>query len=358
MKENQTFRRNTTYPLLPNCESLNRMAPEQLIIMLNEMKNMAIIDKRETISKYVVEKLLSLLQGTMGIIKLNGLPDQTFYHKEKVLDTYRQFVKIEKELSHEKFWNFFQRFQQITFFDYEQQPHNLIQVIYIPLQYGKERIGCVNILGSPYQQLESEMITEISVFAEYSAIRIESILEHERTTQLAYQDSLTGLYNRRYFMTTGEQELKKAHRYQKPMVLMMIDIDHFKQINDRYGHPTGDFVLQELSQMMRNTLREADIIGRYGGEEFVALMPETALKQACKSAERLRHKIGNRILSYKDQLIHITISIGLTEVSSDDELATLIQRADQFLYMAKENGRDQVVSEETHLSPHSHTSLQ
>ena len=164
----------------------------------------------------------------------------------------------------------------------------------------------------------------------------------------AHQDYLTGLANRRYFMDQGEAELLRARRYAKPLSLFMIDIDHFKRINDTYGHKTGDLVLQKLSDKLREVLRAIDIIGRIGGEEFAILLPETALPQACEVAERLRDGVARTsVMREAGMPVSFTISIGVASLQGQEmNLDVLLNLADQALYQAKQAGRNQVRASE------------
>lgn len=162
--------------------------------------------------------------------------------------------------------------------------------------------------------------------------------------RLATTDELTNLYNRRHFFQVSEQTLNRSRRYHEPLALLMCDIDFFKHINDTFGHPTGDLVLQKIAEIIRQTLRDTDIAGRIGGEEFAILLVQTSLEHAEEVAERLRQRIENsQILLDDGHLVPLTISIGVaTPVYPLETLATLLQHADQALYKAKRGGRNQV----------------
>ena len=157
-------------------------------------------------------------------------------------------------------------------------------------------------------------------------------------------DYLTGVSNRGYFMDQAESERSRAVRYGKPLSLYMLDIDYFKKVNDSYGHKIGDLVLVKLAEVCRAALREVDIIGRIGGEEFVILLPETELVEATEVAERLRESIANAKVPLEGGLpLTFTVSIGVTSLSSrEDNLDVLLNRADKALYQAKEQGRNRV----------------
>ena len=160
----------------------------------------------------------------------------------------------------------------------------------------------------------------------------------------AHIDHLTGVSNRGYFMVQAEQELSRAQRYDNPLSLFMLDIDFFKKVNDSHGHKVGDLVLIKLADICRQTLREMDIIGRVGGEEFVILLPETDLIEATKVAERLREFIEKSKVPLESGLpLHFTVSIGVTSmVSKEENLDELLNLADKALYEAKAKGRNQV----------------
>lgn len=164
-------------------------------------------------------------------------------------------------------------------------------------------------------------------------------LEHQ-----AWTDPLTQVANRGHFMDMARQEFARCRRYGHPVSLWMIDIDHFKSVNDTYGHHAGDIALQSLVSTSRQALRDWDILGRVGGEEFAVLLPETETEQAMLVAERLRQAVAaSRILLGEGASVALTVSIGIATVKDDDvDLETLMDRADQALYEAKHTGRDKV----------------
>jgi diguanylate cyclase (GGDEF)-like protein/PAS domain S-box-containing protein len=168
---------------------------------------------------------------------------------------------------------------------------------------------------------------------------MERELEHR-----AHTDALTGLSNRHHFYETAQHEYVRARRYSTPLSALMLDIDHFKKINDNYGHHAGDTVLQKLSEVCRNTLRENDLIGRLGGEEFAILLPEADGERAREIAERLRLSIANvRIPLEREGHFRFFVSIGVTSlVEADQDIDDLLKRADEALYVSKNAGRNRV----------------
>lgn len=160
----------------------------------------------------------------------------------------------------------------------------------------------------------------------------------------ATKDYLTGLSNRRHFLERGEVELAHVRRYGNTLSLLMLDVDHFKRINDTHGHKAGDIVLQKLSHILRDTLRTVDLIGRMGGEEFVVILPDADLQQAVEVAERLREIVAATDVMREGELpLHFTVSIGVVTLKEKDvSLDTMLNLADRALYEAKTTGRNKV----------------
>jgi diguanylate cyclase (GGDEF)-like protein len=166
--------------------------------------------------------------------------------------------------------------------------------------------------------------------------------------RLSITDPLTHLYNRRYFYEVLKKEFGRAVRYQTPLALLLGDIDHFKRINDRYGHQAGDQVLKEVGKILSYNLRSSDSAFRYGGEEFALILPGTDLQGACYAGERYRHEISRHTVSFEGETISLTISFGVVsypEIPAENE-EEFVRKADLALYRAKEEGRNRVVSAE------------
>lgn len=157
----------------------------------------------------------------------------------------------------------------------------------------------------------------------------------------ASMDGLTSLYNRRFFMKLANSELERARRYNHSTTFMMLDLDHFKSINDRYGHMAGDHVLEQVAEILKEESREVDLIGRLGGEEFAIVSPESNLDQASQLAERIRKKLNNTEITFNGNTISITASIGITEIiEKDNQIDAAMSRADYALYRSKDTGRN------------------
>lgn len=172
----------------------------------------------------------------------------------------------------------------------------------------------------------------------------ERVQLYEEVQRMAAQDPLTGCYNRRHFLSLANQEFEHSLRYDRPLALVMIDIDFFKRVNDHYGHPVGDQVLRQLVNHCQTHLRKVDVVGRYGGEEFLLLLPETSQVQAFMTAERLRSEIAGMQIATPQGDLSITISLGVASARPgiDKNLDPIIQRADDALYRAKAGGRNRV----------------
>ena len=157
-------------------------------------------------------------------------------------------------------------------------------------------------------------------------------------------DGLTGLYNRKYFFDLASAEFERTRRYEHPLSLIILDIDYFKDINDTYGHSFGDEVLKVVAHRCKTIVRNVDIIARFGGDEFIILLPETGLDDARLAAEKIRKTIGSQpvIIDNKTE-VYLTISLGISSAGERIEnIDGLFKKADQALYLAKEEGRNNV----------------
>ncbi len=171
--------------------------------------------------------------------------------------------------------------------------------------------------------------------------------KEEELLKLASTDPLTGAFNRREFKSLAEQEGIRSQRYNRPLAIMMLDIDHFKDLNDTYGHAAGDVGLQTFTAACTSALRNMDILGRWGGEEFVVLLPETEIEGAIVIAERLRQVVEESSFVSGPNKISFTVSIGVAQYKSDETTVdTPLARADEAIYNAKKQGRNRVVRAE------------
>ncbi|MBS3822040.1 MAG: GGDEF domain-containing protein [Phycisphaerae bacterium] len=228
----------------------------------------------------------------------------------------------------------------------------LKNVMFAPLIVGGQAAGIIGLANKDGDFNDQDAIIAEG-FGRLAAIALQNSRDVEARNRaeaelerLASIDALTGLLNRRVFLETAQREFDRSHRYRRPLSLIMIDLDHFKSINDKYGHAFGDAVLQSFADELQKNVRSQDTAGRLGGEEFAILMPETDLHKARISAERLLSAVGKRGVEHDGQVIHFTVSCGVAQCGGEDsDIAQALKRADEALYEAKEAGRARVCSE-------------
>ncbi len=216
-------------------------------------------------------------------------------------------------------------------------------VLAVPMRLKGEIIGVLSTQSyAPYAYSEDDA-TLLSILAGHAAVVLENTRLFAQIRNMAIQDELTGMYNRRYLFRRAAYEVARAQRYGHPLGVIMLDIDHFKRVNDTYGHGVGDQVLQIIARTCQQMLRKTDILGRYGGEEFTVLLPETDVETTGFVAERLRTTLSAHPVNTDAGPVRVTISVGMTAfLPPDDSLKALFRRVDQALYKAKNNGRNQV----------------
>ncbi|MFH1157573.1 MAG: sensor domain-containing diguanylate cyclase [Pseudomonadota bacterium] len=208
------------------------------------------------------------------------------------------------------------------------------------LIFGLRKDGTEFVTGTAIVRIESK-------FSRYYAAIVRDISEKKKTEEellrLAATDPLTGAFNRREFTALADHEGVRSNRYNRPLSILMLDLDHFKRLNDTYGHAAGDKALQRFTTLCCNTLRTVDVFGRWGGEEFVALLPETDAKGAAVIAERLRKIVSQSVLIHNSQRIVVTVSIGIAQYrSGETTIDAPLGRADAAVYDAKKAGRDRI----------------
>ena len=223
----------------------------------------------------------------------------------------------------------------------QQEKNKIRSLLCVPLIAQDQTLGVISLAD----KTSGENFTENDLrFFTTIASQVATAIDNARLYELAITDELTNLYIYRYFRQRLDNEIKRSRRYFFPLALIILDIDHFKRVNDTYGHQCGDFVLKELAKIIKEEVREVDISCRYGGEEFTVILPETDLEGASTLAERLRESVEEHSFLFKKQLLKITISLGVAELSpSLSGIEELINLADIALYQAKEGGRNKVV---------------
>ena len=221
-------------------------------------------------------------------------------------------------------------------------------LLFVPLTAGDQLLGALQV-DQPRSGLAPRLedVQALEIFANQAVTAIQSARAYEVTRQMSVRDSLTEAFNHRYFQETLSREVARHERNGQPLALVMLDIDDFKKINDRWGHPVGDFVLRGLVEELTRGVREMDTVARYGGEEFALIFPETTPAKAWVVADRLRKRIEGRLFvaPQLDQALTVTISLGLACFPEDaGTKRSLIERADQALYQAKRSGKNCLVT--------------
>jgi diguanylate cyclase (GGDEF)-like protein len=202
----------------------------------------------------------------------------------------------------------------------------------VPLQIEALRLGGDHFLTKPYNPVVLNAI-------------VQSKIERYRVLRRAMErDGLTGLYNHRTSKDKLATAIQQARSALHPLAVAMIDIDHFKKINDSYGHPMGDQVIRSLSWFLSQRLRKTDIIGRYGGEEFLVVLPAADAARAVEVLDRIRHDFGQIKHPFNETWCSATLSVGVTQLHETDDVQALIKQADEALYSAKRAGRNRIVS--------------
>ncbi|MDQ6650061.1 MAG: diguanylate cyclase [Actinomycetota bacterium] len=222
----------------------------------------------------------------------------------------------------------------------EPRAHSLIS---IPLKSSGRVVGVLNL----YDRIDADEFDDgdlatIRTFASQATVAVDNVLLHQEAQRLSITDGLTSLWNYRYFTMNFGKEIERAARFGRPLALLMLDIDRFKLVNDEHGHQRGDSVLIELAMRVKAEIREVDTLARYGGEELVLVLPETDLEGAEMAAERIVEVIRHRPFGHVgEQLLPVTVSIGVAVFPQHGTTAnTLLRRADEALYVAKDSGRD------------------
>jgi diguanylate cyclase (GGDEF)-like protein len=224
----------------------------------------------------------------------------------------------------------------------EEEPGRLLTGLGVPLLDG----GRLSVYSrTPGKTFDAEAAARLAALVERASPALENAQEFRKARQLADLDALTGLHNRRYFHELLARECTRAHRYQRRLGLIVVDIDDFKDVNDRIGHLAGDAVLAEAAERMRTVVRAADVACRVGGDEFAVVMPESGLEQVEQLFHRLQDVISGRPIGQAGRL---RISAGVAELKPDDDSVSFFERADQALYRAKDAGKGRAFTADGH----------
>jgi len=214
------------------------------------------------------------------------------------------------------------------------------EVLIEPVSYKQIPLGAI-VLASTHG-FSDQVMNNLDLLRNGLALALNNAIVHDRLQRLAAIDPLTGVYNRRFGMARYHEEFGRAVRSGTPLGVMIFDIDHFKEVNDTYGHLAGDRVLARVTRAARTAMREGDVIVRYGGEEFLVILPAAAKSDVERLAERVRRLIEDTAVTDGDQIIRVTVSVGGTAYPAADisDETVLLQRADEALYAAKQSGRN------------------
>ncbi len=218
------------------------------------------------------------------------------------------------------------------------------EILVEPLEYNGARIGVV--LAASIEQYTSAGIDRLKIQLKSLSMAIHNATIHEQIQELAAIDPLTGIYNRRFGLSRLKDEISRSCKNNSPLGIAMMDLDHFKRINDNYGHLAGDKVLVTCSKIAKNLLREGDFILRYGGEEFLLILPGASIKDTHALTEKIRRIMGETIIHYGEFEIRVTPSIGIASIPENEifDQDALLSKVDEALYVAKESGRNRIVA--------------
>lgn len=220
-------------------------------------------------------------------------------------------------------------------------------VLAAPIVVERQLVGLIRLNGFEPQMFSVSDLRILEALSLMASLALENLQLISRLHEGAVRDNLTGLYTHRFFEERLNEEILRAGRYQTEFCLLLMDIDHFKRYNDTYGHAAGDQVLVRFAQVLQSQVRSVDLLSRYGGEEFVLILPQTSLPQAREMAERIRQAIAAEVFQFGPEAAtqeRVTVSIGLSSFPQEATIASqLVRVADYRLYQAKEGGRNRVV---------------
>ncbi len=216
------------------------------------------------------------------------------------------------------------------------EPQEYKEKTVVPLKIDKDNLGLLIVGGIRERDLDT-----FNILAQQFLLGVKRAILYQRVQAIAITDGLTQVFSRRYCLGRFREEIERSKKFKHNFSFMMIDIDYFKNYNDRYGHLVGDAVLREVADTIKESVRQIDLVGRYGGEEFLIILVETAAQQSGFVAERIRKAVEDRQIKVYDEDIKVTISIGVATFPEDArEPQAIIERADRALYRAKEAGRN------------------
>jgi len=278
----------------------------------------------------------SSLQGENARLKLELEETLTLYDvtKEiaKFLDADRVFGSFNEKI------NKYLEVEVCKFLKGDADLSKYENYLVLPLTIARKSIGY--LVASGIQKRDRE---KFNILAQQFILGMKRVILYQRVQEMATMDSLTGIFTRRYWFERCNEELERSKKFNYELSCLMVDIDYFKDCNDKFGHLVGDAVLRTVSNTVRENIRQIDLLGKYGGEEFCVILTETNSTGAVFVAERIRKAMEEKSIRAYDEDLKITISIGISTFPQDaEDLNILIDKADQALYRAKESGRNMV----------------
>lgn len=297
----------------------------------------------EMLGKHAVDHTLRYLGAEAGCLVIERGGEFTIPYAYGITD-------VRAILSNDNLWKLFEtrKMKRITVGSTIKVDSLLLsftpaEVVVVPLLYKEVPLGLL-IIGSA-KEIPDRLLETVELFTQSFAISLNNSITYDQLQKLAANDPLTGLYNRRFGMSRLSEEFSRSVRTHAPLGVLMFDLDHFKRINDTYGHAAGDRVLVNVSKIALMAARKGDLVIRYGGEEFIMILPGAGKEDCLFIAERLRHMVEESVVSAGESQIKVTVSVGLAsypEYAVEDEHA-LCKAADKALYVAKERGRNMVM---------------
>jgi len=296
--------------------------------------------KKEASLIFLDKELKKLSQENDEIKKNNSFLEETSKHNIALYDLTRDICKT---LDEEKIFRIFKEYlnREIKVGDckFLKASTDLLEYrdyTVLPLKIDKNAQGY--LVASDIQPEDTE---KFFILAQQFLVGIKRSILYQKVQELTITDPLTQSFSRRYFFDRLQEEMVRSERFKQTFSFLMIDIDHFKEFNDHYGHLVGDAILREVSSTIKDNIRQIDFMGRYGGEELSIVLTDTGKEQAFYVAERIRHAIESKNIRVYDEELKVTISIGIATFPVDAvSQESIIENADNALYLAKEKGRN------------------
>ncbi len=308
-----------------------------VVLMLEEEADREILKAQQIFEEFLQQREQALMQRTLLERRSNA-----------IFSLYEMTKEITQELSQDEIFYIFRSKvrKHVTFEDCHWQEEEFVEskektaegVFFFPLKDNQDTMGYLVFTGIRDEDKET-----IVILSYQFALAIRRVRLYQRIEKIALTDNLTGVYTRRYFLERFAEEVKRAQIRKISLSFLMLDVDFFKNFNDQYGHLTGDQILKEMGTIIKAGIREIDIAGRYGGEEFCMVLPETDTEGAILVAERIRLAVEKTSIKAYEATVQTTVSIGVATLPVHASSATaLLDKADWALYRAKKSGRNRV----------------